>query len=134
MDRIIITCKQCGRPLAALPTKKSRKCSVCGATTKILAFQREQAVPISETAERIATKAKKPQLDPGKTTVVKRRAARVLDALGIPYVKKAIDLDPEAETDALMLKITKVPAVEIGGRALRVAVDQLAAALTSSLP
>ncbi len=33
------------------------------------------------------------------------RAARVLDALGIPYVTKAIDLDPEAQTDALMLKI-----------------------------
>ena len=57
------------------------------------------------------------------------RTARILDALGIPYVKKAIDLDLEAQTDALMLKITKVPVVEIDGRVLRVAVDQLAAAI-----
>jgi glutaredoxin len=59
------------------------------------------------------------------------RAARVLDALGIPYVKKAIDLDPEAQTDALMLKITKVPAVVAGGRVLRVAVDQLATTIAA---
>ncbi len=59
--------------------------------------------------------------------------ARVLDALGIPYVKRAIDLDPEAETDALMLKITKVPAVVAGGRVLRVPINQLAAMLTPSL-
>jgi glutaredoxin len=57
------------------------------------------------------------------------RAARVLDALGIPYVKKAIDLDPEAQIDALMLKIVRVPAVMAGGRVLRVAVDQLAGAI-----
>jgi len=55
---------------------KARKCAACGATTKILAFQREQAVPIGESAKKIATKAKKPQLDQGKTVVVKRRAAR----------------------------------------------------------
>ncbi len=76
MDRIVITCKQCSRPLSALPTMKSRKCAACGATTKILAFQREQAVPISEAAEKIATKAKRTQFDPGKTVVVKRRAVR----------------------------------------------------------
>ncbi len=62
------------------------------------------------------------------------RAAAILEALGIPYAKRAIDLDPEAQTDALMLKITKVPAVVAGGRLLRVAVDQLAATLTTSLP
>ncbi len=61
------------------------------------------------------------------------RAARVLDALGIRYIKRAIDLDPEAQTDALMLKIVKVPAVEIGGRVLRVPINQLAAVLTPSL-
>jgi hypothetical protein len=55
---------------------KSRKCAACGATTKILAFQREQAVPIGKVAEKVVAKAKKTQLDPGKTTVVKRRAAR----------------------------------------------------------
>ncbi len=76
MDRIVITCKQCGRPLSALPTMKSRKCAACGATTKVLAFQREQAIPIGETAEKIAAKAKRIQFDPGKTVVVKRRGAR----------------------------------------------------------
>jgi len=76
MDRIVIQCKNCGRPLAALPTMKTRKCAACGAKTKVLAFQREKAVPIADAAEKVATKAKKPQLDPGKTTVVKRRAAR----------------------------------------------------------
>jgi glutaredoxin len=62
------------------------------------------------------------------------RAAHVLDALGIPYVKKAIDLDPEAQTDALMLRITKVPAVAVGEQVLRVPVNQLrwGAASTSS--
>ncbi len=76
MDRIVIPCKQCHRPLAALLTMKSRKCSACGATTKILAFQREQAVTLGEVAERVAAEAKKTQFDPGKTVVVKRRAAR----------------------------------------------------------
>jgi LSD1 subclass zinc finger protein len=76
MDRIVITCKQCGRPLSALPTMKSRRCAACGATTKVLAFQREQAVPVGEVAEKVAAKAKRTQFDPGKTVVVKRRAAR----------------------------------------------------------
>jgi hypothetical protein len=55
---------------------KSRKCASCGATTKVLAFQREQAIPLSETAKEVSARARKPQLDPGKSTVVKRRAAR----------------------------------------------------------
>ncbi len=55
---------------------KSRKCAACGATTKVLAFQREQAVPIGDAAGKVAAKAKKTQFDPGKTTAVKRRAAR----------------------------------------------------------
>ena len=76
MDRIVIQCRKCGRPLAVLPTMKTRKCAACGATTRVLAFQREQAVPIADAAEKVASKAKRPQLDPGKTTVVKRRAAR----------------------------------------------------------
>jgi LSD1 subclass zinc finger protein len=76
MDRIVIQCKKCGRLLSALPTMKSRKCAACGATTKVLAFQREKAVPIRESAEAATGKAKKMQFDPGKTTVVKRRAAR----------------------------------------------------------
>lgn len=42
----------------------------------MLAFQREQHVPIGEVARKVAGKAKRTQLDPGKTTVVKRRAAR----------------------------------------------------------
>ncbi len=78
MDRIVITCKECGRPLSALPTMKSRKCAACGATTKVLAFQREQAVPIGEATEKVAAKVKKTQFDLGKTTVVKRRAARLI--------------------------------------------------------
>ncbi len=76
MDRIVITCKQCSRPLSALPTMRSRKCAACGAITKILAFQSEQAIPIGEAAEKIAIKVKRTQFDPGKTMVVKRRAAR----------------------------------------------------------
>jgi len=76
MDRIVIQCKRCGRPLAVLPAMKTRKCAACGATTRVLAFQREQAVPAAETAEKVASKARRPQLDPGKTAVVKRRAAR----------------------------------------------------------
>ncbi len=76
MDRIVIQCKQCGRPLVALPTMKSRKCAACGATTKILALQRERPVSLRDAAEEAAGKAKRPQLDPGKTTVVKRRATR----------------------------------------------------------
>jgi ribosomal protein L37E len=76
MDRIVITCKQCGRPLSALPTMKSRKCAACGVTTKVLAFQREQAVPIGESAAVATGKARKTQFDPGKTAVVKRRSAR----------------------------------------------------------
>ncbi|MEX2719656.1 MAG: DUF1922 domain-containing protein [Candidatus Sigynarchaeota archaeon] len=78
MNRIIIQCKQCGRPLVALPAMKSRKCAACGATTKILAFQRERVVPAADAAEKVAAKAKKPQLDPGKTVIVKRRAARTI--------------------------------------------------------
>jgi hypothetical protein len=50
MDMIVIPCKKCGCPLSALPTMQSRKCAACGATTKVLAFQREQAVPIGEAA------------------------------------------------------------------------------------
>ena len=34
-----------------------------------------------------------------------------LEAAGIPFVKRVIDLDPEAETDALMLGIRQVPAL-----------------------
>ena len=83
MDRIVIQCKQCGRPLVSLSTMKSRKCAACGATTTILAFQRGQAVPIRESAGKVAVKAKKTQLDPGKAAVVKRRAARpVIDEEG----------------------------------------------------
>jgi hypothetical protein len=76
MDRIVIQCKQCGRPLVALPTMKSRKCAACGATTRILAFQRERPVQLRDAAEEATSKAKRPQLDPGKTTIFKRRATR----------------------------------------------------------
>jgi glutaredoxin len=62
-----------------------------------------------------------------------KRAAGILDALGIPYIERVIDLDPEAQTDALMLKIVRVPAVEIGGEVLRVPVEELAAQITTFL-
>jgi hypothetical protein len=39
----------------------------------------------------------------------------------------------EAQNDTLMFNIVRVPAVVAGGRVLRVAVDQLAAAITSRL-
>jgi hypothetical protein len=44
--------------------------------TRILAFQREQAVPLRDAAEKVAAKARKPQHESGKTSVVKRRVAR----------------------------------------------------------
>ena len=85
MDRIVIQCKRCGRPLVALPAMKTRKCAACGATTRVLAFQREQAIPIADAAEKVAGKARRPRLDPGKTAVVKRRAARpITDEEGDP--------------------------------------------------
>jgi len=34
-----------------------------------------------------------------------------LENAGIPFVKRVIDVDPEAETDALMLGIRQVPAL-----------------------
>jgi len=39
-----------------------------------------------------------------------------LEAAGIPFVKRVIDLDPEAETDALMLGIHSVPVLRNDGR------------------
>ena len=40
---------------------------------------------------------------------------RLHDA-GIPFVKRVIDMDPEAQTDALMLGIHAVPAVRNDGK------------------
>nr|MDO8087131.1 hypothetical protein [Candidatus Sigynarchaeum springense]MDO8116154.1 hypothetical protein [Candidatus Sigynarchaeota archaeon] len=57
---------------------KSRKCAACSATTKVHAFQREQAIPAAAAAEKVASKARKPQLDPGKTTVVKCSVAKLI--------------------------------------------------------
>ncbi|MBN2150940.1 MAG: hypothetical protein JW839_05830 [Candidatus Lokiarchaeota archaeon] len=67
MDTIVIACKRCGRPLVTCPTMKARRCAACGAATRVLAFQREQAIPTSEVAGKVAAKAKEPLLDPGKT-------------------------------------------------------------------
>ncbi|NMC08687.1 MAG: hypothetical protein GYA24_25985, partial [Candidatus Lokiarchaeota archaeon] len=63
MDRIVIPCSKCGRPLAALPTMARRKCAACGATTKIAPAQRAQAIPIKDLGEKLAASAKQPQLD-----------------------------------------------------------------------
>jgi LSD1 subclass zinc finger protein len=76
MDRILIPCKQCRRPLSALPTMKTRKCAACGATTTISAFQREKLVASSDAPAIAASRAKKMQVEPGKSTVVKRRVAK----------------------------------------------------------
>jgi len=34
-----------------------------------------------------------------------------LENAGIPFVKRVIDLDPEAETDAIMLGIRQIPSL-----------------------
>jgi len=60
------------------------------------------------------------------------RAARILGTLGIPYIKRLIDVDPEAQADALMLKITRVPAVVVGERVLRGGVDAIGTAIIDS--
>nr|MDO8084794.1 glutaredoxin domain-containing protein [Candidatus Sigynarchaeum springense] len=36
-------------------------------------------------------------------------AGKTLDSLGIPYAKRLVDVDPEAQADALMLNIIRVP-------------------------
>lgn len=36
-----------------------------------------------------------------------------LESAGIPFVKRVIDVDPEAQTDALMLGITSLPKLRI---------------------
>lgn len=42
-----------------------------------------------------------------------------LAGLGIEPVKRVIDVDPEAETDALMLNIFSAPALKKGDKVLR---------------
>ena len=79
MDRIILTCKKCGRPLVATVAMKTRKCAVCGAINPIHAFQREHPVPVSEAAGAATTKAKKTE-EPGTPAVIKRRTAKPGDA------------------------------------------------------
>ncbi len=59
------------------------------------------------------------------------RVIRILESLGIPFVKRVIDQDPEAQTDALMFKITRVPAIVVGETVIRAPVDQLAALLAN---
>lgn len=72
MDRIIIACKQCGRPLAAIPGTKTRKCAACGATTKIPLVKQEKPVPVKEARDVATSMAKKPEQS-GTTAVIKRR-------------------------------------------------------------
>jgi glutaredoxin len=57
------------------------------------------------------------------------RVAAILESLGIPFTKRVIDLDPEAQTDALMLKITSVLAIAIGDAGIRAPIDQLTSLL-----
>ena len=74
MDRILITCKKCGRPLAAIPGTKTRKCAACGASTKIPLAKQETPVPIKEACEVAMSMAKKPE-ESNTTAVIKRRVA-----------------------------------------------------------
>ena len=53
------------------------------------------------------------------------RAARILGSLGIPFTKRLIDVDPEAQADALMLNIVRVPAVVVGERVLRGKIEEI---------
>jgi len=74
MDRIIIPCKQCGRPLAAIPGTKTRKCAACGASTKIPLVKQEKPVPAKEARDVATRMAKKPE-ESNKPAVIKRRVA-----------------------------------------------------------
>nr|MDO8113081.1 glutaredoxin family protein [Candidatus Sigynarchaeota archaeon] len=54
------------------------------------------------------------------TTCARCKAlAAMLDAAGVPYVKREIDVDPEAMTDAMMLGILEVPVLRKDDRLLR---------------
>ena len=53
------------------------------------------------------------------------RAARILGSLGIPFTKRLIDVDPEAQADALMLNIVRVPAFVIGDDVIRGPIDKI---------
>nr|MDO8109835.1 glutaredoxin domain-containing protein [Candidatus Sigynarchaeota archaeon] len=47
------------------------------------------------------------------TTCARCKAlAAMLDAAGVVYVKREIDVDPEAMTDALMLGILEIPVLK----------------------
>ena len=47
-----------------------------------------------------------------KCAVLEKR----LEAAGIPFVKRVIDVDPEAQTDALMFGIHNVPVLRNDGK------------------
>ncbi|MHA1793020.1 MAG: glutaredoxin family protein [Promethearchaeota archaeon] len=49
-----------------------------------------------------------------------RKLAKYLESKDIHFVKRVIDEDPEAETDALMLNIFAAPALKKGDKLLRV--------------
>jgi len=78
MDRIVVTCKKCGRPIAAIPGMKTRKCAVCGAVNKIPLFKQEKPVPIKEARAVATSMAKKPEQS-NKTVVIKRRVIEPRD-------------------------------------------------------
>ncbi len=48
------------------------------------------------------------------------RVARLFDENDIAYKKRVIDIDPEAEADAIMFDIYSAPALESGGNVLLV--------------
>jgi len=74
MDRIVINCKKCGRPIAAIPGMKTRKCAACGASNKIPMFKQEKPVPIKAARDVATSMAKKPEQS-DTTAVIKRRVA-----------------------------------------------------------
>ena len=75
VDRIVFTCRKCGRPLVATVAMKTRKCAACGALNPIHAVRRERPVPISEAASVATAKARKTE-EPGKPAVIRRRTAK----------------------------------------------------------
>nr|MDO8114093.1 glutaredoxin domain-containing protein [Candidatus Sigynarchaeota archaeon] len=58
------------------------------------------------------------------TTCARCKAlAAMLDAAGVAYVKREIDVDPEAMTDALMLGILEIPVLRRGDNFFRCGID-----------
>ncbi|HME51786.1 MAG TPA: hypothetical protein VKM55_06185 [Candidatus Lokiarchaeia archaeon] len=73
MDRIVVNCKKCGRPLVAITGTKARKCAACGTTTRIPLNNQIKAVPIKDAIAVAAGMAKKTESS-GEPAVIKCRS------------------------------------------------------------